>query len=84
MATKFNSSSSIDNFKEKVQVEIRRLRGLNPHVVVMGMGWQKLVAQARVNVCSAHGLSIPVFNEVLQSHMVGMDASIVINNGGEV
>lgn len=81
MAQLLNSRSSIDNFNEKVQVEIRRLRGLNPHVVVMGMGWQKLVAQARVNVCSAHGLSIPVYNEVLQSHMVGMDASIVIYNG---
>ena len=38
MATKFNSSSSINNFKWEVQVETRRLRGLNPHVVVMGQG----------------------------------------------
>lgn len=81
MATSFNSKDSIFNFKEEVSVEIRRLRVLNPHVVVMGTGWLKLIAQARVNVCSAHGLSIPVFNEVLQSHMVGMDANIVINNG---
>lgn len=84
MAQLLNSKDSIYNFKEKVCVEIRRLRRLNPHVVVMGTGWLKLIAQARVNVCSAHGLSIPVFNEVLQPHMVGMDASIVINNGGEV
>ena len=81
MAQLLNSKDSNYNFKDEVCVEIRRLRGLNPHVVVMGHGWQKLVAQARVNVCSAHGLSIPVYNEVLQSHMVGMDANIVINNG---
>lgn len=37
MATKFNSGSSINNFKEKVQADIMRLRGLNPHVVVIGM-----------------------------------------------
>lgn len=70
-----------NDFTNKVYIETRRLCGLNPHVQVMGTGWHKLIAQARVNVCSAHGLSIPVFNEVLQSHMVGMDANIVINNG---
>lgn len=71
---------AIGDFNKQVNMEIRRLRDLNPDIRVAGDGWLKLIAQARVNVCQRLGISVPVFDEVLQSHEVGRDAQIVINN----
>jgi len=65
--------------KEKIEVERLRLRKMNPAIQVMGHGWLKLSAVARVNVFRRLGIYNPVAEEVLQSHCIGSEAAIVID-----
>ena len=65
-------------FKERTGEERRRLRALNPTIQPFGLGWLKLSATARVNVCRRDGVYNPVFEEVLKSHCVGSEAAIEI------
>lgn len=69
-----------NDFSKNVYAEIGRLHDINPNIQVMGDGWMKLVAQARVNVCRRMGINHPVFEEVLKSHEIGRDAKIIINH----
>lgn len=65
-------------YKDRICLERRRLRELNPNIHPFGDGWLKLSATARVNVCRRDGVYNEVAEKVLQSHCVGSEAAIEI------